>query len=75
MSYQLLRKRKYTSITFSINHNPLKLRMVKQDFRSFYYWLLKNNYDWTAINVYDRHSKVFIVQLTQKNYWFKINSL
>lgn len=66
---------KYTSITFSLNMQPLKLRQVSRDFRSFYYWLERKQYHWTAINVYDRTTHQFIVQLTPQNYWIKIKEL
>jgi len=49
--------------------------MVTRDFRSFYYWLQRNGYQWTAINVYDRYTGHFITQLRMNSYWFKIEKL
>lgn len=66
---------KYTSITFFTNRSPMRLRMVTRDFRSFFYWLSRYNYNWTAINVYDRNTKDFICQLTPMNYWERIKYL
>lgn len=68
-------KRKYISIVFFENRYPMRLHMVTRDFRSFYYWLQKNGYLWTAINVYDKRTSLFITQLTMSNYWNKINTL
>ncbi len=69
-------KRKYTVICFSKNKHPLKLRLVSRDFRSLFYWLVKNGYDWTAINVYDRYAHEFIIQLKNSPYyWTQIESL
>lgn len=74
------RKIKYWAIIFVVNRPiPLKYRMISKDFRSLYYWLQKNGYQWTAINVYERlpHSGrgPFIMQLTNNNYWSKIKYL
>ena len=66
---------KYTSIIFFEDETPLKLRMVSRDFRSFYFWLKRKGYKWTAINVYHRNSGSFIIQLRPYNYWIKIESL
>lgn len=72
----MLNKRKYTSITFAKNiARPLKYRMVKGDFKSYYYWLQRQGIEWTAINVYDRQTKQFVLQLTPSNYWYKLEKL
>jgi len=67
--------RKYTSIIFFENRPPMRLRMVTRDFRSFWYWLERNRYRWTAINVYDRNTSGFVTQLNRVNYWNKIKNL
>lgn len=66
---------KYISITFFEDRPPMRLRMVKRDFRSFFYWLNNRGYRWTAINVYDKHTTRFITQLKQHNFWNKLNLL
>lgn len=67
--------RKYISIIFINGRTPIKLRMIKRDFRSLWYWLERNSYDWTAINIYDKSSNLFVLQLKKSNYWTKINQL
>lgn len=67
--------RKYISIIFINGRNPIRLRMIKRDFRSLWYWLERSRYDWTAINVYDKNTHAFVIQLRMNNYWTKIQSL
>lgn len=68
-------QRKYNTITFFEDRTPIKLRMVTRDFRSFWYWLERKGYKWTSINVYDRATKEFKLQLNKLNYWNKIEGL
>lgn len=65
--------KKYISIVFFEDRTPMRLHMVTRDFRSFFFWLQRNNYKWTAINVYNKHTTQFITQLRPNNYWNKLN--
>lgn len=66
---------KFISITFFTNRPPMRLHMTKRDFRAFYYWLQNKGYQWTAINIYEKKSSLFVTQLRPYNYWTKINSI
>lgn len=67
--------KKYISITFFEDRQPMRLHMTTRDFRAFFFWLDNRGYRWTAINVYDKRTATFITQLKRHNYWNKLNNL
>jgi len=74
--YTINREIKYIAITFVQGKiTPIRLNVQKKGLKSFYYWLERNYPQWTAINIYNKYTTEFVVQLRKDNYFNKIQSL